>query len=438
MKLLFPIETSNRELLPKLFLACKFAEKEYISFIGNKANIKSIIPYIASPVYFDKGYHKGLSEEIYNKIEQQNGIIISLDEENGVDLKNFTTLSHRFPENVFDYFDLIFLWGQKQYNFLKKNRKKFPGKKIIVSGHPRFELLKSKYRIIYDEQVNKIHEKYGKYILINTSFGLGNNILGDKFAIQNYKSRFPNVEDIISYEKKQMAYFIDLVKILYKEIDLNIILRPHPEENQFIYSQAFNDMRSVIVEYEDSVIPWILGCEVMIHHSCTTALEATMLGKIPISYIKDLNNDLVPWIPLEISQCFSHEIDIIDYIRKEKYKNKVIDSETILTDYFSYFNNTTDLMIEKCDPLLKSKKEYNTKLDFKLSQHLFNLKLKTGIKKFLFSLNLLKENPLGAQKRKGMNRKNIQILIEKLKDNGLVNKHIKISTLNSNLYKISK
>nr|MBC8146779.1 hypothetical protein [Bacteroidota bacterium] len=177
MPLLFPIETGNRETISKLFIACKFAEKGYVSYIGTKIHIFNIIKYLKQPVYFDKGYHQGVSERIHNKIKEQNGIIVSLDEEIGVDLNDFSTLSKRFPEKAIKIFDLIFLWGTKQDKYLRERRNNYNPKKVFVTGHPRFELLRDKYQSLYSSMVEDIKSKYGKYILINTNFGFGNNLL---------------------------------------------------------------------------------------------------------------------------------------------------------------------------------------------------------------------------------------------------------------------
>ena len=63
----FPIEISNRELISKYLLACKFAENGHTSYFGTKKQIWESLNYIDNPIYFDKGYHEGISEKLYLK-----------------------------------------------------------------------------------------------------------------------------------------------------------------------------------------------------------------------------------------------------------------------------------------------------------------------------------------------------------------------------------
>lgn len=439
MRILFPIEISNRELLSKLYLSAKFAEMGHISYIGYKRNIWDIIPFIDKPVYFDKGYHKGYSENIYNSISRQNGLIISLDEEIGVDQKNFSTLSRRLPEHVLNYFDLIFLWGQIQYDYLK-NRDYFPAENILVTGHPKFELLQEKYRCLYQDQIDTIQSKYGKYILINTSFGFGNNILGTEFVVDNYKSRHPNIEEHIKYEKNQLINFIELIKSLRKKISFNIVIRPHPEENHREYLNDLGNINGVFVLYKYSVIPWILGCEVMLHHSCTTAVEAVMLGRLPVSYNKDMDVNLIPWIPLEISLQSDDISEIIAIIKGKKYENRFKTPDKILSDHFSFYNETTEQIVMECDSYLQSKKMEGHKTHHShLQYYILASNSKNIVKSILKRSNFWRgKNALAEQKGKGLNRKSIFSLHKKLVNNSLIDKDVRIRMINNGLYKISK
>ena len=195
--ILLPIEIASRELLSKALLANRFANKDCIVFLGDKQSILEISNYTKESIFFDKGYHKNISENIYNNLKKNSIKIVSLDEENAVDFKDFQQLDLRFPDHLIPEFALIFLWGQKQYNYLRKNRDNFKEQDIFVTGHPRFDLLKDNLNSIYYDDANKIRASIGKFILVNTNFGLGNNIKGDEFIIRNYGSRFPQIHDLV-------------------------------------------------------------------------------------------------------------------------------------------------------------------------------------------------------------------------------------------------
>jgi len=88
-------------------------------------------------IYLDKGYHKSVSEKIYVEVKKNNGIIVSLDEEGGVDYSDGSTLLGRYSKTLFENVDLTFLWGYKQYELVKNNMNK--DSKVVVTGHPRFD-----------------------------------------------------------------------------------------------------------------------------------------------------------------------------------------------------------------------------------------------------------------------------------------------------------
>ena len=107
-----PIEITGRELVPKLFLFAKFiTEKGGLCLIGDKQSCYEFLGKSKNQVYIDRGYHAEKSELLYSKISKAQGLIVSLDEENGVDYEDFYTVNYRYPEKVFDIFSKIYLWG---------------------------------------------------------------------------------------------------------------------------------------------------------------------------------------------------------------------------------------------------------------------------------------------------------------------------------------
>ena len=344
--ILLPIEVANRELPSKLLLAHKFASNDCIVYLGTKGSILDLSRYVPRAVYFDKGYHKNVSEKIYDDLESSEIDIVSLDEENAVDFSDFQQLNSRFPDYILKRFCLIFIWGEKQFSFLKNNRANLDLSKTLVTGHPRFELLKEEYHSLYKEDSERYKKIYGSFSLVNTNFGLGNNVKGDEFAIANYGSRFPNIKDLITYQKVQVLNFVELCKNLSSVRKSRIIVRPHPEENPDTYKNYFKDYPNIDVISKGSVIPWILAADVMIHHDCTTAIESAMLGKNSIAYTKDLNLDLVTDIPLKISYRYSDERDIIKHMKS--YNQMPLKTNTvILNDYFNFYSSGIDKILEE-------------------------------------------------------------------------------------------
>lgn len=344
--ILMPIETSSRELMGKVMLAHRFAGAGSTVYLGSKAETLAWSKCTPGAIFFDKGYHEGVSEGIYRLLKTRGLKIASLDEENAVDFKDFQQLNLRFPDRILNFFDLIFLWGQKQYAYLETNRKNFSVENTFVTGHPRFELLSRKFRHLYEAEVKALNKKYGDFILVNTNFGLGNNVKGSKFVFKNYGKRFPQLPQLFRYQEGQVKNFIELVQFLAVNLQKNIVLRPHPEECHQKYLAALKDNDNVFVVNDGSVIPWIIASSKMIHHDCTTAIEAVMLQKNPLAYTNGLDQDLVTDIPLRIGYKYEKKEQLLKHLLDNNSKPLQQNLE-LLDKYFSFRFDTTDEIVIK-------------------------------------------------------------------------------------------
>jgi surface carbohydrate biosynthesis protein len=421
--LISPIEISNRELVSKVYMCYLFACRGHDAYIGDKPNIYQLPKFINNSIYIDRGYHPDKSEKIYDSYLTGNAKIVSLDEENGVDYEDFSTINYRFPEKVFKIFDLIFLWGEAAGDFLKGKRKNFDKEKVFCYGHPKFEILKPQYHFLYEEEVLKYKEKYGQFILINTDFGLGNNVLGEDSVTEKYLSRIPNLLDIIKYHKMQVNNFIDLAIALSQLNKFNIIIRPHPEEDHAIYNIAFEKCSNIHVVYNGSVVPWIIAADVMVHHDCTTSLEAAMLGKSSISYTKDIDQKLTTDIPIRISYRYDNINDVVNNIDNKIYRKNYIDKE-ILEKYFSFSKDSSKMILDKI---------FNTLVvDDLPNKNMWLFKILSNIKD-LIKFILPVKNKLFEQKISGLNKQEINLILHKI--NTKYGTNVKVKRVNKYLFK---
>ena len=425
MNFLLPIEISSRELMAKLFMAHQFAMDGHVSYVGEKSNILNLSKYVSPAVYFDKGYHKGVSEKSYTFLKKNGVSIVSLDEENAIDFKDSQQLNLRFPDEILNEFDLIFLWGKKQYDFLFKNRKNFDPNKVVVSGHPRFELLENSYRQLYEDDIAKHLIKYKNYVLINTNFGLGNNVKSESDVINNYINRFPQVRKLIEYQKMQVTNFISLAQLISKETGLNVVLRPHPEESHEVYLKAFSNYSNIHVVYEGSVIPWLIASKMIIHHDCTTSLEAAMVGRGSIAFTKDLDMKLTTDIPLRISYSTESPHKILEHIQSDC--NSLSLNYNLLEEYFTFPGSS----MEK----IKSNLYMNVNQG-KRNQSSINLfQIEGAIKTFLHFF-LFKESKLFKQKFTGFDLGGANKIISVF--NELFSSSVKVDTVNKYVFTIYK
>jgi len=428
-----PIETASRELLYKLFLSHHLACRGFRCFLGSKSYINYLIERTERFLYFDKGYHEGNSDQIYKKIKKNRGLIISLDEEGGVDYSDNSTLLNRYSESIFNNSDLTFLWGQKQYNLVKK---RIANNTVVVSGHPRFELLKSEFQYLYKDDVLRIKEDNENFILVNTNMSFGNNIRGESFVIKNYGGRFKKIKKIIQHDKDKLQAYKLLVLKLSQISNKNIILRPHPEENHSFYLDAFKEYKNIKVINEGSAVPWILAADIVIHPDCTTAIESLFTGKIPQSFLpKNYSSDLTTILPLKASNCFLSDDELISYIKKNNDNSKFFSLKdySFAEDYFSISKSSMSIIVNEISKLSKLQ-QYSNKRQLNLMT-LFMLKWHQFKKKITFFKHT---NNLSNQKLHGLNISNIFKLSNMLVENNKQFQNIKINKITNQLFSLEQ
>ena len=351
IKVLIPVETSSRETLYKIYLSNLLVSKGFECYLGTKSNISFLIERFEGFIYFDKGFHRGVSESLYKRINKNNGVIVSLDEEGAIDFKDGSVLGVRYDSELFKAANTIFFWGKMQYENSKILDPKHSN--CIISGHPRFQLLKKEYQFLYDRERKVISNKHGKFILINTNMGFGNNLRGDQFVKSNYGDRFNNLDGIIDNDKKKMRNIVGLCQKLSR-YNVKIILRPHPEEDTTYYSESFVGMDNIVITKNYSAISWILAAEHMIHIDCTTGVEAFMLGRKSVAYVtEDLDKSLLTYLPLSFSYVVSDESEVI----KHCLHSKLVESQDLMLDdynlnqYFSFSADSFGIITEKVEDL---------------------------------------------------------------------------------------
>lgn len=428
MDILFPIETASRELLYKVYLCNILSNKGFNCYLGTKKEVYYLIDKFENFIYFDKGYHQGKSDIIYKKIKKNNGLIFSLDEEGAIDFPDSSTLKNRYSKALTENSDKIFLWGEFQKSLIDN---KSISKKIKITGHPRFHMLKKKFRLLYKEEVNRIKNKFGDFILINTNLGFGNNIIGDKNVKDRYSNRFENINNIINYDKIKMQSIVDL--ILKLPNSQKIVLRPHPEESLDYYNKNLGHLNNLTITYEGSVVPWLISCNMLIHQDCTTSIEYLMLGRKSVSYLpKEKKYNILTELPLKISHRIDKIEDIISFILERKnHTDYSCDKELkIIEKYFSF---SLDSLKEISEESQKNAILYsNNKL--KIKDRCF-LKL-MSIRRKLRNMIIKDEVKLSMKKLKGFNNKNITYFNSKT--NEIEDSKVNLIPISSNLYLFKK
>jgi len=378
-------------------------------------------------IYLDKGYHKDLSEKLFNEIKKNSGIIINLDEEGGVDYANKNALKARYTKSLFEHVDFTFFWGSVQYELAKD--KIITDSKTMITGHPRFELLKPQYRYLFNDSVKKINRKFGDFILINTNMSFGNNIRGDDFVISNYGHRFKEIKQIIAFDKKKLKAYRSMILDVSLKTKKTIVIRPHPEEDHSFYHELINNNKNIHLINEGSVISWILASNIMIHPDCTTAIESLFIGRKPISFLPiNFNEELVANLPLKGSLIFNNKDKLIDFINSDSINNENDDvfKYKFLEESFSISKDTINIIVEQISRIAKNIN----------NQNLYYLKLSNRIHFLLKNIQsvIMPDDKLIKSKVADFSRKRVEKYHKNIISNELHFKNILYKKITNKLF----
>ena len=325
---LFPLETTARELDHKILMSILSVKEGRTVYVGDQQIIRTLSRILKGGVFYGKhlfGKPMFSDKQYYTRLKERNFKIVHLNEEGAVwpgaetEWKYLMKQSER--PSILSSDDFMAVWGEWQKNFNESYEE--VSASIEVTGHPRFDLYRNKYLNYFAEDVKKIVDKYEDYILVNTAFSYANNgedgvnfifkptISYDANNIKHRQYRFKRW-------KNQMFSIADLVNLIHdisiKFPNKKIILRPHPSENTSYYEQIFQNIDNVFVVYSGAVAPWILGCKLLIHNGCTTAIEATLANKPVINYHTSGDKDFDIYLANICGVTMNKSNDVLEYI----------------------------------------------------------------------------------------------------------------------------
>jgi surface carbohydrate biosynthesis protein len=303
LPLILPVENQVRELDSKILLACVAARRGFASFIGSRREIHFNITSFPRGIYLSKSI-TAASDMMFRIMRNLGHVVVAWDEEALVHLPPETYYSRRLSPEAMAHVSRFFAWGEdnaqlwRQFPHLPKNAV------IEVTGNPRNDLLRPELHAYYHIAVEKIKKAYGDFILVNTNF----NHVNAFSPVQNLFKPLKKSDEVPRFgraakgmsrvyaeglrDHKQAIFedFQNMIPALDKAFpDYNIVVRPHPTENQKIYHDIASRCRRVKVTNEGNVVPWLLATKVLVHNSCTTGVEAYVMGVPAITYRASIN-----------------------------------------------------------------------------------------------------------------------------------------------------
>jgi surface carbohydrate biosynthesis protein len=231
--------------------------------------------------------------------------------------------------------DIILDKFNRDYNFLN-------------IGNCRFDLLEAQYRDIYASRINKIQEKYGKFILVCTNGAVGDvENLGRRISVEGFKNALIN-QEVIGVMALQKYFIIELLKLAKLRKDLVFVIRAKPGEEIAIKKLVPIDLENVFFDCTDNIRPWVMSATHVVSNCCSTALDAVAAGVPSITFQPK------GWceIKAEVTDFVSYETNTIEELSKALDTIEQIKpiSKIEAERYFPNLNqSTTDVLVSLLD-----------------------------------------------------------------------------------------
>ena len=339
MNIYIELEVLKRELESRILIGLNLKCLGNRVFLGHRESIfeAALKNKISSGVIFMKDVNS--NEEyisIYKKLKEKGFKIVSQDEEGGYIDDSFELYSklRHLNGKSFNYIDYYFCWGKRDEVYLSN---KFKLCNFFITGSPRIDFCKTEMKLPREKFEKKYNIK-NKFIF----FTIQSPIIFARSFPERMKLKLSSLEsdeDInyinkVKYEDECRGIlilnkFIELIIYLISNLkDYDIVVRPHPAANPDNLKDliGFEHKRLHIIS-DGFMSEFISHSDIIVHNSCTGALEAYVANKPVISFVPDIKldtNDRFDNFPNRIGTKCKTIQEVVSFINKPIINNSEI------------------------------------------------------------------------------------------------------------------
>ena len=306
--LVIPVETLNREFDGKLLLALCAAERGFRPIFGGRTSLHRRASSLPTSIYVSKGIRVG-NRAMLSLLQRMGHVIVALEEEGLIRHSDEAYLMMLDP-STFNRATLLYAWGHDNAELWRRFRD-YRDTPIIEAGNPRMDLLRPEIRNFYRDDVKALHERFGKFVLFNSNFSFVNHFIPGLQRFRVAEQAPSDRSDAIKAGIKQhkAAVFESFIALLPKlsaaVAPHGLVVRPHPSENAQTWKDVTAGLPNVHVIHEGPVVPWLMAASALIHNSCTSGIEAAILGTPALSYRAVRSNEFDPELPNVVSSQYT-------------------------------------------------------------------------------------------------------------------------------------
>lgn len=309
-----PVESFQRELVPKIILGSFLASKNLNVVVGHKWFVNgAAFSNAKAGDFYLHNHTKSINDvEGLGKLKSLGVILLGYEDEGVFDEIDYNKqIAIRHQENGFEIFDIWMCWGDFDFNVVSTLATK--PTKVLNIGNPRSSLWGDNGKSFYEKETSRLKGKYGEYLLFSNSFTyLANN----KFmnTMRNLNSVYVETDDTAirksaSEEKRDLEDDIlsnmkVLIKRLLSETQYNLVLRPYNAEYDSAERsiQRLNPKR-IFIDTSLNVSSLILGSHATFHMGSTVGIES-LFGRTPTFWLNSFSPGSK--LPSKVSETLSH------------------------------------------------------------------------------------------------------------------------------------
>ncbi|MCS6761536.1 MAG: hypothetical protein MO846_05830 [Candidatus Devosia symbiotica] len=156
-----------------------------------------------------------------------------------------------------------------------------PADTLQTTGCPRFDFAAEKWRPLLDRDLAGYVLVNANFPLVNPRFSKSSTHERDAMVASGWDAGY--VDTLIGDMKTVFDNYLQTIHdVATARPNLQFMVRPHPFESETRYDEKFTNLPNVSVNGQGGVLPVIANCQAVLHLNCGTAIEAVMLGKLPI------------------------------------------------------------------------------------------------------------------------------------------------------------
>lgn len=305
--IVIPVETLNREFDGKLLLALCALERGLAPIIGGRTELHRRAGELPNSIYVSKGIRVG-NRVMLSLLQKLGHVIVALEEEGLVRFPDEAYLMMLDPA-TFNRASILYAWGHDNAELWRR----FPDYRdtpIVEAGNPRMDMLRPEVRGFYASDVAALHRRYGRFVLFNSNFSFVNHFIPghQRFRVAG-KAEADKSHAIRSGIYQHKSILFDQFRQLMPRLSAavrphNLVIRPHPSENAQTWVDATQGLPNVHVVHEGPVVPWLMAATALVHNSCTSGIEAAILGTPALSFRPVRSNEYDPELPNLVSEEF--------------------------------------------------------------------------------------------------------------------------------------